>query len=538
MYDNQLNAAITSCPALSPSPAYLDHVEAMEGRPELVDDGEALEWGRPDGDLPIHMRTIRRHMHRGRASTYILCGPGLLAALPERRLSRNTRDDGTTAQSRRWTDVELVDRWCGVMIHRGRGLTEHDQVVIAEMITRGLWGPRSTSVHLPGWMRSRLWRGRPSHIAVRILEYLTAARRKGRGWLVYTNAWLADVIDCDPRSIPRAIQWLEARAIVWRHATVRPGQDGADRPVDQDRNLLVPGPRWMREADAWARSTEDERPAIERAGHARHRRQRAARARARRIEITPATIEEFTSAATVAAAEQDEIVESIAWVEDVELREVATDHARAIVAGEMSPTEALERESEREAQRAELAARVDRLYGRYSREAIEKRRRDLSSNWDDRKSSQALPGLNPHTGRSQGPTSRPPTKPHPRRDRDTSPPASVIDLLGLREVCREMGVDSRPSRGGDWYDRRYARESDRPPELIHRDELGGGSPRQEPRSDAAILAWADAWSQSAAPDTPQNHPVSAKRDSQNNGVVMPRDPELAKLAQMLLQGAR
>lgn len=534
MYENQLNAAITSCPALNPS--YLDHVEAMEGRPELVDDGEALEWGRPDSDLPIHMRTIRRHMHRGRASTYILCGPGLLAALPERRLRRNTRDDGTTAQSRRWTDVELIDRWCGVMIHRGRGLTEHDQVVIAEMITRGQWMYGTPPMHMPGWMRSRLSRSRIPPVAGRILEYLMHARDNGRGWLVYTNAWLADVIDCDPRSVRRAIAWLEARAIVWRHATVRPGRDGSERPVDQDKNLLVPGPRWMREVDAWAHADDAQRAEMARAGRSRQRRIRAARAR--RLELTPATVEEFDSAAAVAAAEQDEIVESIEWVEDVELREVATDHARAIVAGEMSPSEALEREAEREAQRAEMAAKVDRLHGRYSRDVIEKRRSHLSSNWEDTLSSRALTGSIPRRERSQGPTRRPPTKLHPRRDRETSPPAAVIDLLGLREVCREMGVDSRPSRGGDWYDRRFAREADRPAEPMDRDELGGGSPRRDRGPDAAILAWAESWSQSAAHEAPRDPPASAKRDSQNNDVVMPRDPELARLASMLIQGAK
>lgn len=534
MYD-YINSDASSCPVLNPSAAYLDHVEAMAGRSELADDGEALEWGRPDSDLPIHMRTIRRHIHRGRPSTHILCGPGLLAALPERRLKRNTRDEGTTAQSRRWTDVELVDRWCGVMIHRGRGLTDHDQTVIAEMITRGLWLRGAPPVHMPGWMRARLSRRMPP-IAGRILEYMLSARARGRGWIVYTNAWLADVIDCDPRSVRRAIAWLESRAIAWRHATVRPGIDGSERPVDQDKNLLVPGPRWMREVDAWAQADEAQRAEMARAGRARQQRIRAARAR--RVEITPATIEEFDSAAAVAAAEQDEIVQSIEWVEEVEMREVATDHARAVVAGEMSPTEALGREAEREAQRADLAARVDRLHGRYSREAIEKRRSSLSSNWEDTLSSRALSGSTPRTERSRGATRRPPTKPHPRRDRDTSPPATVIDLLGLRDVCREMGVDSRPSRGGDWYDRRYARESDRPPELIHRDELGGGSPRREPRPDAAILAWAESWSQSAAPETPRHHPVSAKRDSQNNDVVLPSDPELAKLAQMLLQGAK
>ena len=178
------------------------------------------------------------------------------------------------------------------------------------------------------------------------------------------------------------------------------------------------------------------------------------------------------------------------------------------------------------------------MRGRYSREVIEEARSRLSSNWEDTSSSRALAGSNPPREKESTPASRRRRKRNHRPDRDTSPPASVIDILGLRETCREMGVSSRTTRGGDWYDRRFARESDRPPEPCHYADPGGGSPRQESRSDAAILAWAESWSQSAAPETPRHHPAEAKRDSQNNDVVMPRDPELARLAQMLLQGAR
>lgn len=530
---HDLNSTSPTCQLVQPSAAYLAHVDAMEGRPEDTDDGEPLKWPVEPGTA-IHLRTIRRYRHRGRETVFHLAGPGLLAALRDRPLTRNPRCPGTSAQSRRWTDAELVDRWCGTMIHRGRGLSEHDEIVIAEMRARAAWLPGMSPSPLPAWLRARASYDRIPPVAAQILAFVLRAREMGRGWLDYSNDDLADLLDCHPRSIRRAIVWLEARALVWRHATVRPGLESSERPVDQDRNLLVPGPRWMREVDPWAQADEAGRDELATAGRARYRRRRAARAR--RVELAPVPAAEWTAAEDEARAECEEIVRDIEWVEDVDRRETASTDAAAIVAGQMTPSEALDREAERAEKRADLGAKVVQMRGRYSREVIERTRDRLSSNWEDTLSPRTLAGPTTPRDKESGSTSRPRRNRNRRPAAKTSPPETPPISIAAA-IADELGLVSRAPRGGDWYDRRYARESDRPPEPCHYADPGGGSPRENPDRDR-LNKWAESWSQSAAAEAPRDLRVEAERDSQNIDVPMPADPELARLAAMLLKGAR
>lgn len=497
-------------------------IEALEGRPEDEDEGEDLKWSAVGIDRP-HMRRIVRQNHKGRETVYWINAPGLLAAIQAgKRWTRNAGTPGVSDRSRSWSDHDLVDKFTGVMTHRGRGLLDHDELVIAEMRARCAYLPGLAPLTLPASIRARAARSKPGPVASAIMDYLARARSMGRAGVDYTNAGLAHEIDCHPRSIRRSIAELERHGLVWRHATTRGAIDEqSSRPVDQDRNLLLPGPRWVREIDPWCHADWPAREALERDANGRYRRRRAAKAR--RVALGIPDRATWIAERLEAEAEIDDIRREIDWVGDVSTRDVAAADAAAIARGELTPSDAFEATAHREQLLEELQRKVDSLHSRYSREKVHQSRRGISSNWEDNKTSRPF-GTNPRMGRSR-PGATPPkptatTKEHPR------PVLSLVQDLGE--------WDDRPARGGDWYDRQCdATEDNRG--MSYGEHFASGQPQRHP--DPATVPT------TARPTRPQSADIPRTQPKPDDGLegsptTPMRDPALSRLADSLLQAVR
>lgn len=497
-------------------------IEALEGRPEDEDEGEDLKWSVVGIDRP-HMRRIVRQSHRGRDTVYWINAPGLIAAIqPGKRWTRNAGTPGVSDRSRSWTDADLVDKFTGVMTHRGRGLLEHDELVIAEMRSRCAYLPGLAPLTLPAAIRARAARSKLGPIASAIMDYVARARSMGRAGLDYTNAGLAHAIDCHPRSVRRSIADLEQNGLVWRHATSRSAIDEqASRPVDQDRNLLIPGPRWVREIDPWCHADWDARAELEAEASRRYRRRRAARAR--RVKLGIPDRATWIAERLEAEAEVDDICREMDWLGDVSTRDIASDDAAAIVRGELTPLEAIERVTHREQLSEELATKVDALKSRYSRDKIEQSRHRLSSNWEDSLSTRPF-GTTTRMGRSRPGATRPePTAPTGERPR---PALALVQNIG--------DFDDRSPRGGDWYDEQSDAIGDARG-MSYGEHFASGQPRQY--LDPATVPTTERPTRPQSAEIPPTQPQAA--DGLEGTAAAPmRDSRLSKLADDLLSAVR
>ena len=352
---------------------YRLHVEGLKTWHLEPSGRRALEWSPAGVKMPT-LRKVQRQEHRGRASCFIVNYPGLISALPAKSLRRRPKKTGLSGIP----DEQIAKELSIASAMRGRGLSDRAVTVVEEFLARcgtaKYWLCKNNAGRVPVMSRAELAMLTDvalTPIARGVLGMLRGARRSRRWGLVYTNAQIGLALGCDESTVRRAMRDLEDSGIAWRLVMWRPGV--GPRPVDQDANVLIPGPQWMATVDAAVTGNDADRERLVQDGSTIHCKRRKIDADHKRFRrrmhkarhdgepvpdppgSVPLSFDAWWEAKALGETEIAAIREQIEGIERKFVR-IEDDDARRLAAGELSVTQVLEREGDRERARAEIRA--------------------------------------------------------------------------------------------------------------------------------------------------------------------------------------